>query len=57
MGVSSCMYNGWAKARFCDLRLNWYSHAMEANEHGLKILFYQNGIYSQTSCLMYKSLL
>lgn len=33
IGVSSCMYNGWAritaseKARICDLRLNWYSHA------------------------------
>lgn len=27
VGVSSCMYNGWVKARFCDLRLNWYSHA------------------------------
>lgn len=33
VGVSSCMYNGWAritasaKARVCDLRLKWYSHA------------------------------
>lgn len=30
---------------------------MEVKEHGLEILSYQNGIYPQTSFLIYKSLL